>query len=145
MSMLKVILFTNGVGADAATYRPESDDRQWWNRRDALVRCVAAFLLGPSCQKELILVYDQDWSTMRMEYNKATNSLVPTERTIIALWKRAAKAPGESVEENGLSCRLVLSSINPPASSVPSSSENKRELLEYLQKNCSIDFLRQHK
>lgn len=192
--VLKVVLFTNGVGADPTKYRPDADDSQWWNRRDALVRCVSAFLCGPQAlpplstihnnhhhhhhvdnttmsahggggSRELVIVHDQDWSCLHLSYHHPNDTsptvpplrlpmLVPTERNVIAVWKRAAKFPGKLIQENGLSCRLVVSdipTISPFDSAATTTTTNvdytksKRDLLEYLQATCSIDFLRQHK
>jgi hypothetical protein len=144
------------------------------------VRCVAAFLLGPPSLhhhrsssdplsangRELVIVYDQDWSCLHMEYAAPTvarqqrpkespparQRLLPTERNVIALWKRAAKCPGERIKENGQSCRLVPSNITLPATAAASmatsgrdNAGSKRDILEYLQAACLMEFLRQHK
>jgi hypothetical protein len=201
--MLKVVLLANGIGSDPATYRPESDESQWWNRRDALVRCVTAFFFGylpddsgganddsrppsqdslqwpdgGSCQKELHIVFDEDWSTFCMTLSssrpRATSSRnnrgrskaatsaedtefvplkVPTERNIVALWKRSAAHPGECIEQDGLLCRMIVSKTihptsltSPVATSASQVFGSKRELVEHLQSTCSMDFLREHK
>jgi len=148
MCLLKVVLFVKGRGSDASTYRPNRDESQWWNRRDALVRCVAALLLGPTPEhRELVLLYDEDFSRMHMTYRQpestsVSGSLVPTEQAIVALWKRAASQDnGEKVEVNGLTCQLVISQRN---TAQVSGMDSKRDVLEYLQKKCSMAFLRQH-
>lgn len=142
--------------------------------------------------KELILVFDQDWSTMTMSVRRHPNGdkiqqandptapervsktskgdkpnlvgRLPTERTIIALWKRAAKSPGVLVvdAQNGLCCQLdvaaaATSAVSNDIHSTPpqtvaakpsldgTNSSSKRSVLEYLQATCSMEFLRQHK
>ena len=58
---LRVVLFCKGKGADKDSYRPRSDEKQWWGRRDALARCVSSFLFGAQSKhggktkKELVL------------------------------------------------------------------------------------------
>jgi len=149
MCRLKVVLFAKGRGADASSYLPNRDESQWWGRRDALVRCVAAFLFGPSApgpdSRELVLLYDEDWSRMHMKYSPSSSSSsipVPKEQLVVGLWKRAAsQTNGESVEFNGLSCRLVRSHTS---GELPTGMDSKREILLHLQKCCSIDFLRKH-
>jgi hypothetical protein len=183
--MLRVVLLANGIGADPTKYRPGSDESQWWNRRDALVRCVAAFFFAhedsfdagytklsddavQSAQhKELHIVFDQDWSTFRMSFHPNNRSesrkpassprrhstLIPTEQTVVALWKRAATTPGVCVEQDGLQCLLLVSeysadmarNLDCAAGADSKSFGNKRDLVQYLQSTCSIDFLREHK
>jgi hypothetical protein len=152
MCRLKVVLFAKGRGSDASTYRPNRDDSQWWNRRDALVRCVAAFLLGPEVgdHRELIILFDEDLSRMHMSYRKPESSsadachcLVPSEQNIVSLWKQAASQEnGEPVELSGLTCRLAASRKS--SESRVSGMDSKRDVLEFLQKACSLDFLRHH-
>jgi hypothetical protein len=152
MCRLKVVLFAKGRGSDASTYRPNRDDSQWWNRRDALVRCVAAFLFGPNGKadhRELVILFDEDLSRMHMTYRQPelTTSpdaclLIPSEQTIVSLWKKAAsQGNGEPVEIDGLTCRLA--SFRKDESQV-SGMDSKRDVLEFLQKACSLEFLRQH-
>lgn len=139
MTFLRAVLFAKGTGADASSYQPNRDESQWWNRRDALVRCVAAFLFMPG-QRELVLLFEEDWSRMHMTYKSSVNEqLVPKEQTIVGLWKKAAQQ-GKLVQENGLSCQLYKSKAN---SRVPSKFDSKRDVLEYLQATCSIEFLRE--
>lgn len=155
MCRLKVVLFANGRGADAFTYKPNRDDSQWWNRRDALVRCVAAFLFGPegdvdADHRELIILYDDDLSRMHMTYRQpespsadACQCLIPSEQNIVSLWKQAASQEnGEPVELIGLTCRVVASRKS--GESRVSGMDSKRDVLEFLQKACSLDFLRHH-
>jgi hypothetical protein len=155
MCRLKVVLFANGRGADASTYKPNRDDSQWWNRRDALVRCVAAFLFGPEVDvdadhRELVILYDDDLSRMHMTYRQPGSSsadacqcLIPSEQNIVSLWKQAASQEnGEPVERSGLTCRLVASRKS--SESRVSGMDSKRDVLEFLQKVCSLDFLRHH-
>jgi hypothetical protein len=175
-NVIKVILLVNGTGANPVSYRPDADESQWWSRRDALVRCVAAYLFcydtithgnstsdhhrcsssrSSNNRKELILIFDEDWSTISMTYKQQPppkqeqeQQLIPTERTIIQLWKRVTKTPGIYVEQNGLSCLCTIQKsgttthrTNPVSVDVGS----KRDLLVYLQGTCSMEFLRHHK
>ena len=165
-NVIKVVLLANGVGANPLTYRPNADESQWWNRRDALVRCVIAYLfcykkrtlgdVDPCSLKELIIVFDEDWSTLSMRYVPQPRlQWVPSERAIIDVWKRATKNPGIFVEQNGLSCICAtLESRTTTACNFSSfvhsqndamKSGSKRDLLDYLQATCSMEFLREHK
>lgn len=212
-SVLKVVLFCSGNGADVASYRPRRDDSQWWNRRDALVRCVASFLFGPANvskqqKRELVLLYDGDHCRVHMTLdddddddvdetvattveapirkNRTDHSgIVPSEHVIIGIWKEAiGKAIQHSPQPNcstepvvvrrgELHCWVVLSSTPLiPSSSAQNGSHNsrhptfqhstsrnsvdqsrrrmiqdwsKRQLLDYLQKECSMEFLREHR
>jgi Basic tilted helix bundle domain len=163
---LKVVLLCSGNGADVSSYRPRRDESQWWNRRDALVRCVASFLFGPPCasddSRELILLYDGDHCRvhMKMEDHATHGDVIPSEFTVIALWKEAiTKALNANtstrpsfpavVRRGPLCCWAELSSSPMPQSSQSEKARiqdwNKRQLLEYLQKECSMEFLREHK
>jgi hypothetical protein len=195
---LTVVLLCQGRGADPSSYRPHRDESQWWNRRDALVRCVTAFLYGPSSssstRRELILLHDEDLATMQLtlshdddnddddiqDKNKnhkdssssSTPILLPTEQNILSIFKAAAKAlskqslspninsaknhNGVSIRQDGMTCRIRLPTLNtinkhsgrlipsPSSSSSSSSMASKRDMLQWLQSECSMDFLRQH-
>jgi hypothetical protein len=142
MTFLRAVLFAKGTGADASSYQPNRDESQWWNRRDALVRCVAAFLFGPGEAKELVLLFEEDWSRMHMTY-EAHRPTVPTEQTIVGLWKKAAQQK-HSVHEKGLLCRLYKQNTKHTAgAAIPMSLESKRDVLVHLQATCSIEFLRE--
>jgi hypothetical protein len=158
--VVKVVLLANGIGANPMSYRPNADESQWWNRRDALVRCVIAFLFcykknvdGSVSQrgKELIILFDEDWSTLSMHYEPKKHSppLVPSEQAILDLWKRATKLPGITVEQHGLSCicaTMHSQTLNSDTSqNSTAESGSKRDLLEFLQSTCSMEFLRHHK
>ena len=204
--MVKVVLLANGSGSNPQTFRPNADESQWWNRRDALVRCVTAFFFcstrnNNSCKrsshnhsacpnKELIILFDEDWSYFSMKCTPTTTTgtttnskaHIPSESTIIHLWKCSAQNPGIRIRYNdlGLSCLCINSSISLANTSEPNvtkdiesimllnnnnhvkshsqknivmvksdisggDSDNKRTLLEYLQTNCSMEFLRLHK
>ena len=151
MCVVRVVLLCKGRGSDASSYRPNRDESQWWNRRDALVRCVAAFLYGPAsttCKhhsRELVLIHDEDYARIEM---RAQPNIVPTEQAILSLWREAAANPGQSmdVERDGVSCRMLLDSITITTdNSMPTNMDSKREVLEYLQRHCSIEFLRKHR
>lgn len=142
-SSLRIVLFAAGIGSDVSSYKPDRDESQWWNRRDALVRCVTTCLFGPA-QCELAILYDQDWSCMHMEYHSPpSNSPIPMEKTLVQLWKQAAQSPGAVVTNQGLSCCLLLSDHAKKCKDIPSEG-SKREVLDYLQSSCSLEFLREH-
>jgi hypothetical protein len=174
---IRVVLFCKGRGADPNDYRPNSDESQWCGRRDALVRCATAFLFGPqltdsSSSREMVLLFDDDAAVLRiarysageeeemdMRKRMLTEEFIPTERTFIQLWKRAAQKLGTTIHMNGMKCSIrvdaTLVSIAPPAGSAqndnssvrvsPQGMDNKRQILEYLQQRCSIEFLREHR
>jgi len=185
-------LLCKGRGADKDSYRPRSDESQWWGRRDALVRCVASFLFGANTKrgenippaatartkKELVLLFDEDFARLHMtldangdvhsgdEDNVNVNvndidyaHIFPKEQTIIQLWKRAAQNLRKPVEYQGMKCIIHLDpalSLRPQKETGGSSSgsinnsnieriDTKRAVLEYIQKNVSIEFLRENK
>ncbi len=147
-----VVLLCMGRGGDPNAYRPNRDESQWWSRRDALVRCVASFLFGPSsaASKSMILIFDDDRAKMYLSSSGSAGSAVPTEQTILSLFKHAAQSLNSTVWKDGLSCRIVIDPTLTKDSKgksnccpgLPNGLDSKRELLEYLQQNCSIDFLR---
>lgn len=157
-SSLTVYLLCSGNGADAASYRPRRDESQWWNRRDALVRCVASFLLGPEApeDRELILLCDGDHCRVHMKFECESGrngmEVVPTEFAVIALWKEALTKAPSVVHRGRLSCWAVVSASvnnsnnNSQSNNKPGSIQDwgKRQLLKYLQKNCPMEFLREH-
>ena len=190
--IVKVVLLANGIGSNPQTYRPNADESQWWNRRDALVRCVTAFFFCSTkisdsnksrSTKEIIILFDEDWSYFSMKCLPSTTTInpqIPCESNIIQLWKCSAHNPGVRIRYNdlGLSC-LCVNSDTPVTTLEPNSttdiesiimptknnvkrhsrmittttssditgsdSNNKRTLLEYLQTNCSMEFLRLHR
>ena len=154
MSQVQVVLFVKGKGSDASSFRPQRDESQWWNRRDALVRCVTAFLFGPGSKKvkkSLVLLFDEDWSRIQLELvdgsnggHQSSQEFVPMEKNVIGILKMAAEAsPGTTVSSQGLQATLFRSE-NMKVSDLPSNLDSKRSILVYLQKNCSIEFLRAH-
>ena len=149
---LKVVLLCKGRGADAASYRPNRDESQWWSRRDALVRCVTAFLFGPStkdCKKELVLLFDDDLARIHMTVEEDSD-VIPSEQAIVSLWKQAAQQLNKPLISRGLTCHIVMDPLlqqdtaSSASSSLPTGMDSKRHVLEYLQKKCAIDFLRSH-
>ena len=149
---LKVVLLCKGRGADASSYRPNRDESQWWSRRDALVRCVTAFLFGPStkhCKKELVLLFDDDLARIHMTVEEDSD-VIPTEQAIVSLWKQAAQQLNKPLISRGLTCHIVMDPLlqqdnaSSASSSLPTGMDSKRHVLEYLQKKCAIDFLRSH-
>eukprot|EP00977_Amphora_coffeiformis_P000988 scaffold212_cov173-Amphora_coffeaeformis.AAC.14 len=149
MSRVDVFLFVKGKGSDAASYRPRRDESQWWNRRDALVRCIAAYLGGPgtNCvKKSLGLIFEEDWARICLELLDGPNVLnfTPTEKNVISLLKRVAEAvPGTPVQDHGIQATMILST-NAAMNDLPSSLDSKRSILEHVQQKCSIEFLREH-
>lgn len=155
-----VVLLVLGRGGDPNSYRPKRDESQWWSRRDALVRCVTSFLFGPSplvgtARKEMILIFDDDWAQMHLSFDggngRGTASIVPAEQTILSVFKQAAQSLNvEIISREGLKCRIVLDPMLlkgnngkvGSSSELPTGLDSKRQVLEYLQKNCSIDCLR---
>jgi len=193
---LRVVLLCKGKGADKDSYRPRSDESQWWGRRDALVRCVASFLFGATdsndnrnqsnkTKKELVLLFDEDLARLHMTLDSGGDSdndndnnnnnnprAFPKEQTILQLWKRAAQNLRTTVEYGGMKCVIHLDpslSLSPNPQSTPSSGskgkgkgkgkgtkgsntkggiekiDTKRAVLEFLQKNVSVEFLREHR
>ena len=147
---LKVILLCNGRGADAASYRPNRDESQWWSRRDALVRCVSSFLFGPSPstgKKELTFLFDDDLARIHMTRDEKC-TVIPTEQWILSLWKQAAQNLNETIHREGMICRIefdlatTINNDNKKGWSLPTGLDSKRQVLEYLQRHCSMDFLR---
>ena len=163
---LRVVLFCKGKGADKDSYRPRSDEKQWWGRRDALARCVSSFLFGAQSKqgrktkKELVFFFDEDFARLHMtiDHDEENGGTFPKEETLIKLWKQAAQNLRKEVRYKGLKCMIHL---DPSLSFAPTISkksakpgnaassieriDTKREVLEYIQKHCSIDFLRQNR
>jgi hypothetical protein len=143
MCVVRVVLLCKGRGADASSFKPNHDESQWWSRRDALVRSVAAFLYGPSSsvreKREIVMIFDEDYCRMDMSTLGADIVVVPTEQAILQLWKEAASNPGISYK--GVTCRRDSEST---VVSLPTHMDSKRQVLDYLQQQCSMDFLRQH-
>ncbi|GKY99642.1 hypothetical protein MPSEU_000918300 [Mayamaea pseudoterrestris] len=158
-SLLRVVLFTSD---QAVHFRPNKDDSQWFHRRDALVRCVASFLHGPAtgsnsqcnsqCKRELVILFDQDWTTIYMSLDETsadnetplTTTTYPTEQSVLSLWKLASEHSGQVVTMNGLFCRLVPSQSAAQTCTMPTSMQDKRDILKHLQSTCDLDFLRRH-
>jgi len=157
----KVVLFVSGKGADENQYKPDRDESQWWARRDALVRAVAAFLFGPSPQpgetRELVLVFDEDFCCIHMTLDDAQSSagtsasnqnFFPSERTVISLWKEAASSLGRNgtvtVSRGGLKCTIhnAHKKKSPKDTVTGMESKSKREIMELIYNNCTLDFLR---
>jgi hypothetical protein len=77
---------------------------------------------------------------MDMTSSGADVAVVPTEQAILQLWKEAASNPGVSFK--GVTCRRDSEST--VGVSLPTNMDSKRQVLEYLQQQCSMDFLRHH-
>ena len=180
-SSLRIVLLCKGQGGDSSSYRPQRDESQWWNRRDALVRCVASTLSSSSAKEatrtELVLLFEDDYARFHMtmmrrsekeqletndkeEKDKTVNSSLWKEQSIIALWKESSQHPNRTIASSSsssllpsglvLTCRCALSSSSSKrgasiteATNVDENN-NKRQVLDRLQSECSLDFLRQH-
>jgi hypothetical protein len=115
---------------------------------------VASFLFGPvsADSKDMILLFDDDRAKIYLSMDGATSYTFPSEQTILALFKKAAQSPGTRISKDGLLCRVVLpdptlvnnnSNLKSSGGSeLPTGLDSKRDLLAYLQKHCSMEFLR---
>jgi len=165
---VSVVLLCMGRGGDPTSFRPSRDESQYWCRRDALVRCVTAFLFGPrvspsdnngnvsdiqqKCSRDMILIFDDDRARVHLTLDTESTgkTFVPTEQAILSLFKEAAQSLNKTVTHHGLACRTIMdpahsSILNSQKGSnneLPVGLQSKREVLECLQKTCSIDFLR---
>jgi hypothetical protein len=138
-----VVLLCPGPGGTG--WQPQRDSTQWWNRRDAVVRCVAAFLghavgvgatpdlsknttndalaAASSWSPTLILCFDDDGVRIDLcpTHNTTTpqTTFVPTEYNVIRLLGRAAAVPGSPVEQDGLTATRIVEEegLKPPPSS----------------------------
>jgi len=159
---IRIVLWVSGKGHDPSSFRPQNDSTQWWNRRDAIVRCTAAYLYSTNTsaasQRELVLLFDEDWSRIHLSKQSCSTDtdtplvpVPPTEQALISLWKRAIQSPGQAViQPDGLTALFLL----PPTTTLPSHGHDtfnldtrtadKRQLLKHLQRTCSLDFLRTH-
>ena len=145
---LKVVLLCKGPGSNDDALRPNRDDSQWWGRRDALVRCISAFLFSPRPEtgsRELVFLFDDDLAKMTIKVSKNCN-IVPTEKAIISFWKRAAQKLNKTIAEDGIECMVEIDptfqSNTPSSGELPSGLDSKRQVLEYLQKHCPMEYLR---
>jgi len=105
---LTICILCSGKGSDGQSYRPNRDESQWWARRDALVRCVAASLYGTrtpagggggggvGIRTQLCLLFDEDGCVMKMDGTGGND--VPTERNVISRWRNAAIHAGRTTE-----------------------------------------------
>ncbi|KAJ3262459.1 hypothetical protein HDU77_000309 [Chytriomyces hyalinus] len=140
---VKVVMLCKGRGADPATYKPDRDESQWWGRRDALARCHAAFLHGPTCadhSKTLVLIHDEDWAVTTTTTATIGSSL-PTERNLVSQWKSAAVSsrPGSG------SCYIQSHKADTELSAdAVSNLDSKRKVLDHLHANCDLEFIRKH-
>jgi hypothetical protein len=157
---LRAVLFATGSAIDSNRFQPNRDESQWWNRHDALVRCTASFLFSSnidhaqSSPRELVLLFDDDYSRIHMQLNLRQNGImIPTEQSIISLWKKASLRPNQVIESKGLSCQLIIYRPNNAAKidngttsdNIIEKNMTKRDVLNLLQQSCSIDFLREQK
>ena len=153
---IKVVLLCKGKGSDPDSFQPNRDETQWWSRRDALVRCISSFLLGPkqpidAGSRELIMLFDDDNAKIHMTLDTGTPSILPTEQKLLAIMKQSSQKPNQIISQNGLKCIVIVDptrtdpNIPKEAGTLPKGLGSKRQVLEYLQKNCSIDFLRSNR
>ncbi|RHY61241.1 hypothetical protein DYB38_002353 [Aphanomyces astaci] len=155
MCHVKVVLLCKGRGGDAASYRPTRDESQWWNRRDALVRCVSSFLHGPwsahCSSRELVLLHDEDYARIHMTVaNPLSCRLLPTEQNIVSAWKSAAASSSSASKDrfdSPWTCRVERvheSGASTSSAAAVQHMDSKRQVLEHIQAHCSLDFLRGH-
>lgn len=152
------ILLCSGNGADSTSYKPNRDETQWWQRRDALVRCTSAALFSSmfhhihnnnnddvtkTTNTELILLFDGDGAQMHMQVvsshsnddrNDNDNDMlfIPSEQNLIQLWKRASARPNTEIVIGCLSCtcRTVIHDEN-------KNKTGKRMRMSKNKSNCS--------
>jgi len=123
-------------------------------------------------RKELVLLFDEDLSRLHMTIDDDSddddNGMVyidsfPKEENIIKLWKLAAQNIRKQVKYKGIKCIIHLdptlifasSSADRSRSSEDGSTamhsnniesiDTKRDLLDYIQRHCHMDFLREQK
>jgi hypothetical protein len=100
----------------------------------------------------MIIVFDDDWAQVHLSLDGSgtTPTIIPKEQTILSVFKQAAQSPNVEISRDGLRCRIDLDPTffeggngnRTSPSELPTGLDSKRQVLEYLQKNCSIDFLR---
>ncbi|RHY33365.1 hypothetical protein DYB32_001692 [Aphanomyces invadans] len=152
MCHVKVVLLCKGRGGDAASYRPTRDESQWWNRRDALVRCVSSFLHGPwsahCSSRELVLLHDEDFARIHMSVtNPLSCRVLPTEQNVVSAWKASASSVSKDRYDSPWACRVERvqeTGASTSAASAVQLMDSKRQVLEHIQAHCSIEFLRQN-
>ena len=157
MCNLKVILFISGTGSDEKQYKPDQDATQWWSRRDSLARAVSSFLFGAPAQdgrrRELVFVFDEDLARYHMTVDSkysvtdCDDEFFPSEKNLITLWREAAgKINGDcfsaTVQDGPIRCEIRGKKQS--AKTKKSETISKRDLLEMIQKQCSLEFLREH-
>lgn len=93
-------MFCGGT-TDQKSFKPSKDDSQWWGRRDALCRSVAACLWGAGGRPyqhvhECCLLFD-DRGVFGMDGKRFAAGIgVPKEKSLIRAWRDAALGtPGE--------------------------------------------------
>lgn len=145
---LTIVLLCSGSGADPSIYRPSRDDVRYRHRHDALVRCVATSLYGPASTSngacELILLYDEDLSCMRMklsmdsvhEASRAMMPPPPLEKDVIQLWKDAAKSAVRNKQHNASAGTVGTLNMNRTMTSEHALQSNA---VAKLQAVCELD------
>jgi len=190
--MLSFIFLADGPCSENS-WRINDDKGQWWSRRDALVRIVSASVwqspsvandfVGDSCflfgDQSTTKEVPEGLSESSTEFcrpvvvHSATNLAiavpVPTEKSLMKLWKEGFSSADRSNAEVGigrwplvkgssvlcsfypwkellLATPTVMSggSAKSLARNFDHSKLDKRELLKLLQQSCHMDFLRQH-
>jgi hypothetical protein len=159
---LQIMLFCSGNGN--APYREMADMTQWWNRRDALVRCVATSLGCIAADTKVWLYFPDDQTVLRMDMlqknqQQQPQRFVSSERHVIGLWKRAAERPGTTVFDNDtdatISCQMDRYGCDDGSATKKkkddssmtngANSSTKRDTLERIQQQADLEFLRHHR
>lgn len=150
------------------SFRPSEDAKQWWGRRDALVRIIfaqsqfqrewdeSAFILFHNGTEES--THPRDMVPPSILTIAARESVQLSENAIISAMKSAAKHAqrsglARSVAESSkeVNCRFLdvfpssrMISSKPPTHNMNVESMGKKDLVKLLHDSCPIDHLRKH-
>ncbi|EKX33938.1 hypothetical protein GUITHDRAFT_147565 [Guillardia theta CCMP2712] len=100
-SAIKVSFFLLCEGqCKAASFKPDKDDSQWWGRRDALCRSVAASMWREEARgwehtQECVLLFD-DMGALRIGKEVTRKIRVPTERRLLSMMRDACLGANET-------------------------------------------------
>lgn len=155
----KLLVLADGPCA-SESFRPNEDATQWWARRDALVRIIFSHQQGripvrdDSEPNSFIMFHngnpsseDKSVSIMSITVDGAA---VISEMEVISAMRRSGrgpKMPTTFTARSRTTCELVSESIQEVGRNDHNGGiegMNKKELLTFIQKSCSMEFLRQH-